>query len=246
MQKINVKGIGVLNFPDGMSDDEIESAIKTHPKYKEAASLSLPEQSTLQKIGTGAKIAAQGIPIAGRFIDDTPETVRFKRENPALSTGLDIAGGVTSTLPLTGPLAVAGAGAKGLGLIGSLFASGALGGAIGAGDKVADNIAKGKEQDGDEILGEGLLGFSGGMLGPAVGKVLSPGLRKATTAKAIKSALLYGLGGTALGFNPVISALVGGAGRYLGTNTLLNRPTSQAILSALSTNAGTRLDLPEK
>jgi hypothetical protein len=93
---IDVKGIGPLKFPSSMSDDEIEAAIKEHPKYSEPSEATSPKKiqtadtgdnswyvKLLAKLGEGQMAGhetekaaipgntqvARGLPIAGALLD---------------------------------------------------------------------------------------------------------------------------------------------------------------------------------
>lgn len=231
MPTIDVEGIGELEFPDDMTDDQIEAAIKEHPQYE--AVMNNPEHH----LWTKAKLTAQGIPIAGQFVNDSPQMANYKENYPIRAGLLNTAGGMASTLPLAGGMASV----VGTKLIPSLFAQGGLHGALAWGDKEAEDAAKGTKSSWDEKARHAGFNTIFGAAGPAAAKFLSPGMTKAGASELAK----WGLGGYGAGHlvaNPMLTALLGAGYRSVASNKVLNNPTSHAMLSTLFGGMGREMD----
>lgn len=88
----------------------------------------------------------------------------FEEENPILDTGLQVAGGVASTLPL---MATA-AGAKAFGVTGKTIPAMAAGGATGAAIGGVDAAVRGHDPTTGAVIG-GAFGSGGALLGKGIG-----------------------------------------------------------------------------
>jgi hypothetical protein len=62
-KQVNINGVGVVNFPDNMTPEQITKAIETDilPNAKPLASAKVPEPTALESIGRGMMDAPQGL-----------------------------------------------------------------------------------------------------------------------------------------------------------------------------------------
>lgn len=189
-QIISIPGLGDVAFPEGMSNSDIEKAIEEHLKSpgkfakSEMANVVptniLPQDRITEALPDFAKpiyehlkdpgwvgVMAKGIPVAGKYVSDTPAIRSIEENYPKTATGLKIAGGIGSMI------APAGGMSKAASLIGpGRIIEGIAQGGLGATTNVADKLAEtGLSSD---IQNDAILGFLGGASGPAIGKVISP------------------------------------------------------------------------
>lgn len=233
--KVDVHGIGVLEFPDDYTDDQIEAAIKEHPLYEKVTSgeikppVNYADMSTGDIIGAGVKTFARGIPVLGDFIDETEETKALQKEHPIISALVKGAGTLsTAALPFGGAAV-----ATGSRLIPFLMGQSGIGAILGGAENLSGKLSKDEKVDPIELLRDISFGAAGGALGGGAGRLASLGLTKPTVGKTLKSAAKFGVGGAFMGFDPITSTLAGAAGRHLATNRFFRKPTAQGILSAL-------------
>lgn len=183
MPDIDVKGLGVLSFPDEMSDTDIEKAIKEHPGYAKARDKSnftpLIEPPSWVKNWLGdprespnpltmTKEIGKGIPIAGHYIPQDEDMTAMEQNHP-ITTGIARGtGAIGSTAPLSAGMGML-TGAK---LIPAMMGQASLGGGLAAGDVAAE---KGGNVTADELKDKATTGAMWGAAGPLVSKMLSPG-----------------------------------------------------------------------
>lgn len=96
----------------------------------------LPGADTMEKEISPSLV--KGIPIAGRYVPQTPELSQFERDNPKTAKGLNIAGGVGATLPLAGAMAMRTATGASPSFISDLMGQGTLNTSLNLGDKMAE------------------------------------------------------------------------------------------------------------
>lgn len=183
MPDIDVKGLGILSFPEGMSEIDIEKAIKEHPGYAKARDkanftpLIEPPDWVKSWLGdprdapnplTMIKQIGKGVPIAGHYIPQDEDMTNMEKNYPIATTLARGSGAVGSTVPLS-----AGMGAlTGMKLIPAIVGQSALGGGLAAGDLVAQ---KGGDVTLDELKDKATTGVLWGGSGPLFSKMLSPG-----------------------------------------------------------------------
>ena len=289
MTIVNVSGVGEIELPDGMSQDDMQKAIMSHPDviaYQQNQPKQYPEgiKGQYQKISDsvdkyvqdtnlykGSKEFVRGVPILGKVMEhnnpDNQSQLDFQENNPNITRGLHLAGGIASTAPLAGGLAgllaketpaayefgaeVAPGAFQAVKQVPSMLSStgnylkqiagqSGLFGGIGG----ADALAAGKSSD--DVKKEAVLSAIGGGLGPTAGKIIGPGIKLSSDASKTIGYFLGALaGGKLFGLNEaILGALPGESGimpklvqRYFGGNTL-GSPTSKAILSTLGAQAG--------
>jgi hypothetical protein len=125
---VAVPGLGELEFPDGMSQADMEAAIKAHPGYDAAVKgLQQPddsdpwaaaaERTRLSVTGGHGKPQTRtgnesvgpleqvlhGTPL-GFFADETPAGAAYKQEHPFASEALKWGGGGALTAPIAAPV----------------------------------------------------------------------------------------------------------------------------------------------
>lgn len=194
MTSINVPGVGVVEFPDDMSQEQIDQAISRQPPP--------PDQEAGQE-GPGlaagtARAAGQGLSLGfgdeieagvrslvpeslgGRTYDELLEEVRgeiakFKEDNPGLAIGSEVAGGIASAF-IPGGAALRAA---------SLGARAAKGAGIGAAFGGAQGFGSGEGGLENRLQSAAEGAVAGGALG-AAGPAVAQGARK--TIGAFKKA----------------------------------------------------------
>jgi len=210
-QQIQVPGVGPVEFPDGMNNEEMGAAIERNfaPQLKAARN---PEDVT-------AGMALSGVPVVGQLIPKAEAAIRAavnpgeatgatwrerynqilpereaqyaqaEQQSPVTSTALKVGGGAAAL----GPVGATGAGARALGMAGSIpFRMGA-GAASGAALSAADAAVGGRD-----IAGEAKMGGAIGAVTPAVagalGRIVTPvaGIDPERTA-AVRTLRRYGV-----------------------------------------------------
>lgn len=188
MPIIDVEGLGELEFPDGMTDQEMEAAIKTHPDYQrnfarqhniETNPASKDAFEAARKKSVVDKFVRQiahGFPVLGKTMDNTPEDQKFKEEHPYISGGANLYGFLGGALPVSRAASAAVTGAKETlpKLLPDIFAQAGAFGGLNVADKVAEkglpNVTF------DEAKKAFTYGAAGGATGPLLGKLISPNL----------------------------------------------------------------------
>lgn len=143
--KVDVKGIGELNFPDDMSRADIEKAIKEHPEYDKVAKQY--ENSVQGAIDTRINKLSQG------------NQDYFKKYNETYKKS-----GAGDVDRILSP-AVAALTMPGKTFLGQLFGQSALGGYLGGSEAASKN---------ENILEGTKEGAIWGTLGPILGKIITP------------------------------------------------------------------------
>jgi len=191
MPDIDVKGIGVLTFPDSMSDKEIEEAIKQHPEYEHARAKSQlkpliePPEWVKKWLGnpedspnptTVARVGAKGVPIAGGLVPQDQSMTDMEKDWPVAS---GLAKGSTGILA-TAPLTMGTSALMGTKFLPQLAGQAGLGGVLGGGDTA---VRGGKDVTTADILAGTAKGAAWGSAGPIINKLLSPGALPPTPTK---------------------------------------------------------------
>lgn len=198
-EQIEVPGQGLVEFPDGMSDDDIVAAIKRNtpqslfnaaPSFsdraleaeREAQGGIIKSPEDVKTIGTAYGELAKGVPVAGAFVPQTEGMTKFEQESPAAAKVTQGLGGVLATAPLT----AAAPWAFGLRAGGSLLPNMATGATSGGGIAAADAYARGEPITLPTIVGAGT-----GAAAPAIGAGVSAGLNwlKGDVPAAVQGAL---------------------------------------------------------
>jgi hypothetical protein len=129
--------------------------------------------STLnQQDNTGQVMASEmvkGVPVGGRFVNQTPEMSQFEEQHPWGSKGLQVAGGALATAPLFTGAAIPG-------LWGSLGAAAGVGGLLSSADTATDQLLKNGDVDWKQLGISGLIGAGGGVAGNILGYVVGKGV----------------------------------------------------------------------
>lgn len=191
MPIIDIDGVGQVEFPDDMSDDEISSAIQSNlPKWEEGTK----NRQFAKDFAKGGKLmmspaalmsVAKGVPVLGNLLNNIlPAPMReiqdeIESEHPIQSGALRTGGAVASTLPLavaTGGMSVPAQ----MGINAPTMA------ALGVADKFAE---KGKDTTYDDVKHSAIINFLMGLAGPALSKVLSPTAKVAPKAIPAKPPL---------------------------------------------------------
>lgn len=172
-QIIDVEGIGQVEFPDDMSDSEIESTLRTHKDFqpKSFGQKAFDTAGSIAKgFNTGLGTFVKGAPVIGSMVDSSPQgpqVKEFEKNHPIASTGLKVAGGMAATAPLMMAAAPA---------LGTGFAANAAGqGGMLAGLNTADTVArKGTNTSNNDLLWAIGTGLGGGLAGATLGKAITP------------------------------------------------------------------------
>lgn len=234
MPTVTVKGVGDIDLPDGLSQDQMTQAINSHPDVQTymaqqpTSTVGKALKSVLGPVNdyirdnnflgmeTAKNVSrevAKGIPVAGAYTggltpQDENSNQQFEADNPVVSKGLNTAGSIASALPVTGGLTALSGGSKVL--------NAGLQALNGATTNALDTKARGGSSE--DSRNAALLGALGGTLVPAgVGKAASPGLSVSQDAAKLISTIggtVAGLGATfkgglAHGLDPVVGLLLG-------------------------------------
>lgn len=163
MPVIDIDGVGQVEFPDDMSDEDISSSIKTNlPKWDADNKRRSSNKELVKRAGIagGIQSAAEGIPVLGQFLKKlSPQAVQdLQAESPNQTAATRFGGTVVGSMPvaMAAPGVVSGAAAFG---------------GLGMADKLAE---KGRETTPEELRNAGLLGAIGGASGPVFSKIISP------------------------------------------------------------------------
>lgn len=191
MADYNLKGIGVIPLPDNLSEEEIQSALNSHPaviqhlkdqptkfgwdtitdrlKGKNTPIGDSP-QNELKAIGTRL---IQNVPLAGNYVPDNKETLDYQKQHPIISNMAKAESAIGSNLAASGGLAAIPALSRGLPwLISQTAGNAALGGA----DKAAQEHFQGQEINTADILKAMGIGGGATLVGAAASKFISPNM----------------------------------------------------------------------
>lgn len=257
---IDVNGIGPLHFPNDMSDDEIEAAIKSHPGFgaalKDAQDRQKPKDKPRER-GAVEKFYnwSLGDKDKGRFpaLSEALEVTGYGKE-PA-SVALDHAKNLrksnpeffdtlktTDRIAMAIPASMMGTAATGTRFLPALAGQVPLGAGLAAKEKWEDNGTP------EEIKEAAKTGGAWSALGPAVGKIFPSGARSARgdylSPSNIMTALLGAGGAAAIGHNPWGGAAIAAALKELvrrGRERVLPRLSQQgqtAINAAATAGSG--------
>ena len=206
MPTFNVEGVGPIELPDGMTDDEISEAISAHPQVQKYQST---HPGGWQELGQNALAAggefAMGLPVVGQMayptVNDSPETQQhwnqiesFEHDYPrtaafsrALGDTLGTVGGALA-LPWEAP---EWATAQGVKLLGEKYGPGVAKrltqGTSLSGLNMADTAAHDVSQEGrfpgpQEFANDAMLGYgTAAVVNPLMEKILSPRFGKPDT-----------------------------------------------------------------
>ncbi len=119
---------------------------------------------------TALKTAGKGVPVLGNYINTDDAMRKFAEDNPWTSKGLEVAGGLTSFIPVVKGVQLA---SKAIPLAQRLLPQMGIYGAIGAGSSAADTATNPDAQEGD-VAANAKTGGLLGMMGPLAGHMLSP------------------------------------------------------------------------
>lgn len=119
---------------------------------------------------TALKTAGKGVPVLGNYIDTDEAMRKFAEDNPWTAKGLEVAGGMTSFIPVVKGVQML---SKGIPLAQKLATQMGIYGTIGAGTSAADTATNPDAQEGDLETNTKIGGLIG-MFGPLAGKMLSP------------------------------------------------------------------------
>jgi len=201
-QIIDIEGIGQVEFPDDMSDDQITNAIRMLPErmlpeYEGSDKVTSVENKQPEMWGAFKGVAdkldeltgwdknqgrnlqrlstefVRGIPILGQFAGDDVTQEKFRQANPILSTGANIGGTVASTIPLSAGVATNVINQGGK-TASHMLSQGGLFSGLNIADLFTEKGKEGELPSKDEFIKSGVLGQIGGMLGPLVSKFISP------------------------------------------------------------------------
>jgi hypothetical protein len=277
-QIIDVPGLGEVTFPAGMDDKAIAAAIEDHFKSPgkfarkdigTAVPTNAPRRDRLQdampdwmgsiyghlKDPGWTTHVAKGIPIAGNYVEDTPNSKALEENHPWVAKGLEIGGNAASMV------APAGAVSKGAAAIAPGRTLEAILQTILGGGTAAANTATKEGSTSDDVKTSALLGGAGGAMSPVIGKIFSPTMDKARytpehlskysyaelekmfgkgardeTKKMIKDKIsdssLMSVGGGVLSYLMGGGPLAGAAGGYVGSK--FSEPISNILAHLVS------------
>ncbi len=129
---------------------------------------------------TALKTAGKGVPVLGNYINTDDAMRKFAEDNPWTSKGLEVAGGLTSFIPVVKGVQLA---SKGIPIAQRLLSQMGIYGGIGAGVSAADTATNPDAEEGD-VASNAKTGALMGMFGPVAGKLLSPKALPAPKPKA--------------------------------------------------------------
>ncbi len=187
MATINVQGVGDIELPDGMSQQEMEEAINSNPSVQSYVQKSattnvpmlkgtgtMPYNYSNDPVGQNLHQLAKGVPVVRNFVPDKPQDAQFEKDHPYVSRAERITGAVAGAAPMAMAAALpeAGVGAN-MAVQGGLF--GTLGTADSAANKYqhggVDEVKNTPMSEWGHTFGiDALLGA----LGEGAGRLLSP------------------------------------------------------------------------
>jgi hypothetical protein len=202
MPKVNIEGFGVVNFPDDMTPEEIQSAIENDILTRDGnKGLSFGEKATgtarsflqgatfgfADELGLGVAALMASATEGGNFWDIyqdmkssyTAQQKRFEEEHPVLSTGAEIAGGFATAGGAARAAAKTLPSVAARPLISTVAGGAAVGAATGAGK--AENL---EDVPGAALSGGGMgaaFGLGVGLAAPALmsgGRAVGRGVRR--------------------------------------------------------------------
>lgn len=141
-QIVDIPGEGEIEFPDSMSGDEINAAIRKHTSWKEptltdrAIGAAKTVADTVSGLGTLKQnfthSLAKGVPILGKLLPENASHQQFEKDHPWVSNAAEITGGTAALGPVFGATGTVAKGLAGAGIDAATMA------AIGMGDRVAE------------------------------------------------------------------------------------------------------------
>src|SRR4029077_19024048 len=182
-----IPGVTTVDVPDDWSDEQIATALKAHPAYKNESGRALLRDAARERTLGFANEMAKGVPIVGNLADRYEEHTghpygkELQRDYPLTATGARIGGGLLSSAPIAGGVAAS----TGPGLIRNIMAQGGTFGGLGVADKIAE---KGQEATPEDLAWSGGLNAIGGAAGPLIGRGFSPSLPRAPTHDELSAA----------------------------------------------------------
>lgn len=187
-QQIEVPGMGVVEFPDGMNDDQIAAAIKSNMPAQ-------PDTSLKAKVGAFASSALDSVPVIGpaitagtdriaafggslekgtNYADELARIQGVQRDQKEANPYTAGAGGVAGAVLGTAPLIAAAPAAFGAGagpLLGRAGASAVTSGILTGADSTVRNGGD-LNLSGKDALTSGVIGFGVPYVGAGVGKAV--------------------------------------------------------------------------
>lgn len=145
----------ILNYVFGYGNKVLDERVPGLKTMKEKVSPSL----------------VKGVPIAGRFVPQTPELSEFEKEHPYVSKGLNIAGGTAATLPLAAGASMA----SGAGFLPQWAGQTAVAAPLNILDTLAQ---KGKNITDEDIKRDILMGAGTSVIPAGVTKIFGQTARK--------------------------------------------------------------------
>lgn len=194
MPTVSVNGVGDIDLPEDLSQDEMTKAILSHPDVMnymksngqypsyENQFPDNPNDNILKRTNDyimrnnpgGLRTAGnmldegyKGIPVLGNYVGGLQNQDQFEDQHPVATGASRFTGGVAAMAPLTA--AAAPAAGAGIGL--QMLRQALLGGATNTADYVAN---QGKNSTLGGAAGAAGIGASAYGLGPAVGKLITP------------------------------------------------------------------------
>lgn len=147
----------------GVTNKKTTAAEPSYANEENEQSLWGRAKNRTSEMGAILQNMGQGVPIARNYLPFNEDAQIYKEENPKSATGLNVAGGVLSTLP-------AGVAMSGLKLVPQVVAGSGIGGMLGFGDSATDS-----NKSWGDVWDDTKSGAKWGALGPLLGKMLSPG-----------------------------------------------------------------------
>jgi hypothetical protein len=222
-QRIEVPGIGVVEFPDGMTDDQIASAIKANSPQESGAQKLAKETGVGEAIMVGAGAKTNDIlnGLTQLYLKATGDTKALGGLKTNVEEGKSlyyplakerpIATGVGSALPA---MAVPGAGAG--------YGGAALAGAI------PELLSYGSAE---ERLGRGAVGAVGGVAGRAIGSGITNLLKPAGSGVNANAAAMEAAG--RIGYRPLAGQATQNPALLNVENYLARTPGSSGTMQTI-------------
>ena len=264
MPAVNVPGVGRLNFPEGMSEADMASAIERNYGPQLQAQRA-PEDVT-------AGMGLRGIPVGGAYVPQAEAAIRAaahplsgvgepgasygeryaknlalrqaqyaraEKDRPILSEALKFGGGMAAL----GPVGATATGARLLGISGPMLARLGLGATSGAGISAADALARGEDVGTAAAIGAGgaLVGRALEGLPQAIARAGRGGAERAADVATLGREGVELSAGRATGYKP-LQTLEERFGDITGAGTRLAERGKEQFTAAAARRAGINAD----
>lgn len=189
MPEYEVKGVGKINLPEGLSEAEIQSALDSHPDViehvkKQSAKFGWDvitdrlkgkntpiDNSGANELKALSTAAAQGVPVVGNYVPESKESRDYMQQHPIMGNMVKAEGSIAANTAASAGLGAVPALARGA----PWLASQVIGnvGLAGA-DKAAQEHSQGQNINTADMLKAMSIGGGATLAGAGASKFISP------------------------------------------------------------------------